>query len=420
MIRLNESKTQPIEKEVVWSAFLKVKSKGGSAGVDGETIEKVKSNPKKYLYPIWNRLASGSYHPPAVKQVAIPKIDGSKRLLGIPTVCDRTAQMVIREELEQIVEPHFSKNSFGYRPKKSANQAVQQCKENCMKYNWVIDLDIKGFFDNIDHGLMLKAVQHYTTKKHILLYVERWLKADVLQTDGTLRKNESKGTPQGGVISPVLANIFMDIVFDKWMEKDYPATPFERYADDVVIHCQDFKAAMRLLEQVKARLKRCKLEAHREKTKIVYCKRNQKYHPPFKVQYRTFDFLGFTFKTRRTRAKWGHLQLVYTPTMSKKAYKRVGEVLRKLKLHRMVHLQIQDLANIVAPKLRGWINYYGRFSKVGLKRAMRLLNHRLLKWVLNKYRRFRRKPRKLAWDWLRKVCEHYPNLFIHWQYGFRP
>ena len=214
MIRLDESKTQPIDREMVWSAFLKVKSKGGSAGVDGYTIEKVTSNPKKYLYPIWNRLASGSYHPPAVKQVAIPKIDGTDRQLGIPTVCDRTAQMVIREELEQIVEPHFSISSFGYRPKKSAHQAVQQCKTNCMKYNWVIDLDIKGFFDNIDHELMLRAVQHYTTKKHILLYVERWLKVDVLQTDGTLRKNESKGTPQGGVISPLLANIFMDIVFE--------------------------------------------------------------------------------------------------------------------------------------------------------------------------------------------------------------
>lgn len=420
MISLKESKTQPIEKEVVWAAFKEVKRNKGSAGVDGKTIEKVQSNPRKYLYPVWNRLASGSYYPPAVKQVAIPKLDGSKRLLGIPTVCDRTAQMVIRKELESIVEPHFSKSSYGYRPRRGARQAVEQCKENCMKYDWVIDLDIKGFFDTIDHKLLLKAVRHYTSKKHILMYVERWLQVDVLQVDGTLVKHEGKGTPQGGVISPVLANIFMDIVFDKWMEKHYPHIPFERYADDVVLHCNHFKEAMRLLEAIKQRLKQCKLEAHPQKTKIVYCKRNQKYHPPFKVHYKTFDFLGFTFKTRRARAKWGHLQLVFTPSMSGKAVKRIAEVLRETKMHRMVHLTIQDLAIMLAPKLRGWINYYGWFNRTGLKRAMRLLNLRLLKWVLNKYRRFRRKPRKLAWDWLRDVKKHYPNLFIHWQYGFNP
>lgn len=199
MISLKESKTQPIEKEMVWAAFKEVKRNKGSAGVDGKTIEKVQSTPRKYLYPVWNRLASGSYYPPAVKQVAIPKSDGSKRLLGIPTVCDRTAQMVIRKELESIVEPHFSKSSYGYRPLRGARQAVEQCKENCMKYDWVIDLDIKGFFDTIDYKLLLKAVRHYTSKKHILMYLERWLQVDVLQEDGTLVKHRGKGTPQGGV-----------------------------------------------------------------------------------------------------------------------------------------------------------------------------------------------------------------------------
>lgn len=419
MISLTQSKTQPISKEAVWVAFGKVKSKGGSAGVDGITIEKVSSNPKKYLYPVWNRLASGSYHPPAVKQVAIPKVDGSERLLGIPTVCDRVAQMVIREELERLVEPHFSEHSYGYRPRRSAKQAVQRCKENCMTHDWVIALDIKGFFDNIDHELLLKAVRHYTDEKHILLYVARWLKAEVQLPDGSIRKNTEKGTPQGGVISPLLANIFMDIVFDKWMERYYPGVPFERYADDIVIHCESFKPALRLLEAIKARLKDCQLEAHRDKTKIVYCKRNQKFHPPFKV-YHSFDFLGFTFKTRRARGKWGHLQLIFTPSMSKKACKKVAETLRKLKLHRMVHLQVQDLAEIIAPQVRGWIRYFSGFNRSGLQRAMRLINLRLVKWVRNKYKRFRRKPYKLAWNWLVRIYKSYPNLFVHWQYGFNP
>lgn len=420
MICLLQSRTQPIEKEAVWAAFKKVSSKGGSEGVDGVSIKDVTSRPGKYLYPVWNRLASGSYYPQAVKQVSIPKNDGSERLLGIPTVCDRVAQMTIREELEQIVEPKFHKNSFGYRPNRSAHQAVEQCKLNCMEYDWVIDLDIKGFFDNIDHELLMKAVRYHTDKKHLLQYTERFLKADVQLPDGSTRKNMTKGTPQGGVISPLLANIFLDIVFDKWMDRHYPDNPFERYADDVVIHCRNFKEAMRLLEKLKERLQECKLAAHRDKTKIVYCKSYQKCHPPFEVKYNSFDFLGFTFKTRRTRGKWGHLQLVFTPSMSIKAIKRVAQKLCELKVHRWVQLNIRQVAERLAPQIRGWIRYFGKFNKTGLKRAMRLLHHRLLKWVINKFRRFRRKPRKYAWNWLRKVCKDYPLMFEHWVYGFRP
>lgn len=420
MISLSQSRTQPISKLSVWSAFKKVKKNKGSHGVDEISIDTIHANLNEYLYPLWNRLSSGSYHPKAVKQVPIPKIDGTMRLLGIPTVCDRVAQMVIREELEKQVEPTFHDNSFGYRPKRSARQAVEQCKDNCMKYNWVIDLDIKGFFDNIDHELLMKAVRHHTNKKHILMYVERFLKVDIQLPDGSIQKNTEKGTPQGGVISPLLANIFMDVVFDKWMDKHYPDNPFERYADDVVIHCDNFKEALRLLEALKRRLQQCKLEAHRDKTKIVYCKRNQKKHPPFKVHYRSFDFLGFTFKTRRAKAKWGHLQLVFTPSMSRKAIKRVGERLKELKIHRKVHTHIREIAEILNPIVRGWINYYRHFNVTGLKRAMRRVNLKLITWVINKYRRFRRKPRKLAWNWLKDRYKRTPDLLVHWQFGFHP
>jgi len=419
MIFDEKQKSQPIEKRQVWEAFKKVRSNKGASGVDNVSIQEVSARPMKYLYPVWNRLASGSYFPQPVREVAIPKADGRIRKLGIPTVQDRTAQMVIREELEQIVDKQFSKNSFGYRPNKSVHQAIIQCRKNCMEMDWVIDLDIKSFFDEIDHDLMLKALGHFTKARHIHLYVKRWLEASVQRKDGKIYPR-SKGTPQGGVISPLLANIFLHIVFDKWIEKHHPQVKFERYADDIIIHCQNFKQAMRTLEAVKARFKQCKLQIKKGKSNIVYCKRNQKKHPPFKVHYVTFDFLGFTFKPRMVKGYFGNFHLGFTPSISRKSQKRINQILFKLKLHRMVHLRLPDLANIIADKVRGWIYYYGKVRMSELHYVFRFLNMRLAKWVRNKYRRFRRKHWFFAYKWLRETAKHYPNLFVHWQYGFKP
>ncbi|QTY28314.1 group II intron reverse transcriptase/maturase [Flavobacterium sp. CS20] len=341
------------------------------------------------------------------------------RKLGIPTVQDRTAQMVIREELEQIVDKQFSKDSFGYRPNKSAHQAIKQCRENCMKMDWVIDLDIKSFFDEIDHDLMLKALGHFTKEKHIHLYVARWLKAPIQKKDGSIHSRD-KGTPQGGVISPLLANIFLHVVFDKWIENNHPEVKFERYADDIIIHCDNFTQALRTLESVKARFKQCKLQIKDGKSNIVYCKRNQKKHPPFKVHYVTFDFLGFTFKPRMVKGYFGNFHLGFTPSISRKRQKRINQTLFKMKLHRMVHLRLPDLAGIIAEKVRGWINYYGKVRMSELHYVFRFLNMRLAKWVRNKYRRFRRKHWFFAYKWLQETAKHYPNLFVHWQYGFTP
>lgn len=419
MIFSEKQKTQPIARLQVWNAFKRVRSNGGSAGVDGITITEVSTHTRKYLYPLWNRLASGSYQPQAVRQTLIPKGEGKMRALGIPTVIDRVAQQVIADELEAIVDRHFSANSFGYRPDKSAHGALEQCRINCMKYSWVIDLDIKGFFDNIDHGLLMKAVKHFTGKRHILLYVERWLKAPVQLPDGTLKYNQGKGTPQGGVISPVLANIFLHFVFDKWMETHYPQTQFERYADDIVIHCEGIKPALRMLEAIKQRLAKCKLELNGKKSKIVYCRRNQKRQPPFKPRYQKFDFLGFTFKPRMVKDK-GRTFMSVTPSISQKSSKRIAEDCYKLKLHRMVHLTLDKLAEILEAKLRGWIYYYGKFRMSGLRCVFRTLNMRLAHWVRNKYRRFRRKHWYFAYKWLKETSKDYPNMFVHWQYGFRP
>ena len=420
MIFAEEQKTQPISKLQINEAFKRVKANGGSAGVDKVSITQVQSNVRKYLYPLWNRLASGSYFPQPVRQTMIPKGDGKERALGIPTITDRVAQQVIASELEAIVEKHFSKNSYGYRPNKSAHQAVEQCRVNCLKNSWVIDIDIKGFFDNIDHKLLLQAVRHYTTKKHILMYVERWLNAPIQQTDGTLKHPNGKGTPQGGVISPVLANIFLDIVFDKWMEKHYEGVQFERYADDIVIHCYNIKHALRLLEAIKERFKKCKLEVNQEKTKIVYCRRNQKYHPPFAVHYQKFNFLGFTFKPRVVKER-GKIKLGFTPAISQKSINRISKELFQLKIHRWVHFSMHKIAELLQSKIRGWINYYSKFRMSEMRKLFRVLHMRLAKWVRNKYRRFRRKHWYYSYKYLQGICKDYPNLFEHWKYEtFRP
>ena len=419
MIFVEGQKTQPITRLQVMEAFKRVKANGGSAGVDKITIAQVENNKRKYLYPLWNRMASGSYFPKPVRQTLIPKAGGKKRALGIPTVTDRVGQQVIATELGYIVDKQFSRNSFGYRPNKSAHDAVEQCRLNCLKYSWVIDLDIKGFFDNIDHKLLMKALKHYTGKKHILLYCERWLKSPVQLPDGTLKHPEGKGTPQGGVISPVLANIFMDIVFDKWIEKNYPDIEFERYADDIVVHCRHIKQALRLLEAIKKRLKDCKLELNREKSKIVYCRRNQKKQPPFKVYYQKFDFLGFTFKPRMIKER-GKIKLGFTPAISQRNIARISEELFKMKIHRWVHFPLSRIAELLKSKIRGWLNYYSKFRKSELRRLFRVVNRRLAKWVRNKYRKFRRRHWYYAYKYLIGIAKNYPTMFEHWKYGFLP
>ena len=419
MIFGEEQKSQPITRLQVWEAFRKIKANGGSHGVDGMSIEEVARESRKYLYPLWNRLASGSYFPKAVRQVLIPKHDGTMRPLGIPTVLDRTAQQVITDELESIVDVQFSKNSFGYRPNRSAHDAIEQCRQNCLKFSWVIDLDIKGFFDNIDHELLMKAVLKFTSKEHILLYTKRWLEVSVLQTDGKLKVNEGKGTPQGGVISPLLANIFLHFVFDKWFEKKYPKNQFERYADDIIIHCTNIKESLRMLEAVKHRMKECKLELNQQKTKIVYCRRNQKRPPPFKPMYQKFDFLGYTFKPRVVKER-GKIKLGFTPSMSIRSQKRIGAELYKLKIHRMVHVPLERIAFILKAKTRGWINYFGKFRWSEMRKIFRMLNSRLARMVRSKYRRFRNRHWYESYKWLRKISKDYPTLFVHWEYGFLP
>lgn len=415
-----KQKSFPITKEQVWESFKLVNAKGGAAGVDGITIEEVAANPRKHLYPVWNRLSSGSYFPPAVRRVEIPKSDGGVRLLGIPTVTDRVAQMVIAKELEEIVDKYFSPNSFGYRPNKSAHEAIEQAREYCWRYPWVIDVDIKGFFDNIDHRLLIRAVRKFTDKKHIIMYVKRWLKAPIQLKDGTQIQNLEKGTPQGGVISPLLANIFLHFVFDKWMEDKFPNNPFERYADDIIIHSKNEPEARHLLKKLKERFEKCKLELHPAKTKLVYCNRKGR-RKRKEAKERQFDFLGFTFRSRSVKTKDGRLIFGFSPSISRKSTKRIVEEGRRLRFHRWTHLDLNSLSEMLRSKILGWLNYYGKFHKSAMKVAFSNLNRRLVKWATNKYKRFKRvKALRPARLWLRQIAKDYPYLFPMWQHGFTP
>ena len=419
MIFEEKQKTYPIDRKQVWEAFKQVRASGGSAGVDGTTIDVVGSNPRKYLYPVWNRLVNGSYYPQAVRQAEIPKEDGSKRLLGIPTVTDRVAQTVIKWKLEKYTNKYFSANSFGYIEGKSQHDAIEQCRINCLKHRWVIDLDIKGFFDNIDHELLMKAVKWFTKEKYILMYVERWLKAPVLLLNKTLKKSDGKGTPQGGVISPLLANIFLHFAFDMWYSKNYPEGKFERYADDIIVHCDTFTEAQERLNAIEQRLKECKLDLNRSKTKIVHCQNSHKRQAPNKEVKRSFDFLGYTFKPRYVMFK-GKIRVGFTPAMSRKSQKRINKLCFKLKIHRMTHFNIYQIAGMLRSKITGWINYYGKFRKSEMRGMFRVLNFRLGLWVRNKYRRFRKKPWYCAYKWLVEVSKNFPSLFVHWEHGFLP
>ncbi len=420
MILERKPRPYPITIEQVWEAFKLVRRKGEAPGVDGITIDTIAVNQEKHLYPVWNRLSSGSYFPDAVKRQEIPKGDGKTRILGIPTIKDRVAQMVITKELEEIVEPRFSNSSYGYRPKRNAHQAIEEARKNCWQYAWVIDMDIKGFFDNIDHGLMIRALRYFIDEKHIILYAKRWMKAPIKLKDGTLIQNTEKGTPQGGVISPILANIFLHVVFDRWVEINFPDCPFERYADDIIVHVKNEPYARKVLKAARERFEECKLELHPEKTKLVYCNRKGR-RKKSKVKLQQFDFLGFTFRPRTLMTKDGELMFGFSPSISRKSTKRIIAECRKLRFHRWTHMDIHQLSRVLSAKIRAWVYYYGKFHLSGLKTAFLHLNRRLAKWVFNKYKRFkRRKTVYYAKLWLRQTAKNFQYLFPHWKYGFTP
>ncbi|MBA4495185.1 group II intron reverse transcriptase/maturase [Paenactinomyces guangxiensis] len=408
---MNKAKPFQISKKEVWEAYKQVKENRGAAGVDGQSIEEFERDLRNNLYKLWNRMSSGSYFPPPVRRVNIPKSDGGIRPLGIPTVMDRIAQTVVKRHLEPELEVHFHPDSYGYRPKKSAIEAVGVARKRCWQYNWVLDLDIKGFFDNIDHVLLMKAVHKHTDCKWVILYIERWLKAPVQEADGILVKRE-KGTPQGGVISPLLANLFLHYTFDRWMQIHQPNIPFERYADDVICHCKSEEQAQKLLTQLKQRFAECGLDLHPQKTKVVYCKDDDR-----KGNYpnETFDFLGFTFRPRLSKNRWGKCFINFTPAISNKAARKIRQTMRSWRLQLRSDKSLDDLACMLNPVIQGWMNYYSSYYKSAFYPTLHYLDRIIVRWAIRKFKRLKGR-RQRARQWLRRISEKEPYLFTHWRF----
>jgi RNA-directed DNA polymerase len=410
-----KAKPYDIPKQAVWEAFQCVKANKGTYGIDEVSIVDFEEDLKNNLYKIWNRMSSGSYFPSPVRAVDIPKKNGGKRTLGIPTVGDRVAQMVVKEYLERLVEPHFRPDSFGYRPGKSALQAIEVTRKRCWQYDWVVEFDIKGLFDNIPIDLMLKAVKHHTDCKWVLLYIERWLTAPMQTQKGDLVERKA-GTPQGGVISPLLANLFLHYAFDKWMERSFPKNPWVRYSDDGLVHCGTRKDAETLLRALHSRFKEVGLELHEGKTRIIYCKDDDRRK---KEPVTCFDFLGYTFRPRRSKNRYGKFFVNFTPAVSSLSAKTMRQKLRGWRIHRRTGRSLEDVARGINPVIRGWINYYGRFYKSELYKTLRHINLYLVRWVCAKYKKFKGHKRR-AEHWLGKVCVREPKLFVHWLFGMKP
>ncbi|MBP9839014.1 MAG: group II intron reverse transcriptase/maturase [Proteobacteria bacterium] len=407
----NDQKTKSYEipKREVFEAWKRVKSNKGSAGVDGISIEQFEMNLSKNLYKVWNRMSSGSYFPGAVKRVEIPKVDGSMRPLGIPNVCDRIAQDVVRARLEVELEPIFHNDSYGFRPNKSAHDAIAKCKSRCQKYNWVIDLDISKYFDTIDHELLMKAVRKHCQTSWMIMYIERWLKAPVLLTTGETINNNT-GTPQGGVISPLLANLFLHYVFDRWISKHHPKVLFERYADDLIIHCETETEARQIFEQIQQRFSECNLKVHPEKTKLVYCRdyrRQDKNHKIIK-----FDFLGVTFRPRCATSKINGKAVVrFWPSASKKSKKRVRDKIKAIINSKHTSVTVEILASKVNPIIKGWLNYFARYYGVG--DIIFYIQKRLTNWLMRK----RQYNTRRAIQWLVRCRKNCKTLLAHWSYN---
>lgn len=409
------TKSFSIPRQLVWEAFQQVKANGGSAGVDQESIEQFECELKDNLYKLWNRMSSGSYFPPPVKAVPIPKKDGGTRILGVPTVADRVAQTVVKMVLEPMLEPVFDRDSFGYRPGRSALDAVALVRRRSWGYDWIVDFDIKGLFDNIDHELLLRAVRKHCSNPWILLYIERWLKAPMEVEQGQLVARE-RGTPQGGVVSPLLANLFLHYALDVWLRRQMRSVRFCRYADDGVIHCKSEAQAKLVLRKLAERLIECGLELHAEKTRIVYCKdvNRQETYPV--VQ---FTFLGYTFQPRKAVDKYGRVYVNFSPAVSRAAMKTMRQTVRRWHLQLKCDKDLGDLARMFGPILRGWSNYYGRFYSSAMKPLWLGVNEYLVRWLQRKYKRLARHVTK-AWRALGRLAKSHPHAFVHWKLGYAP
>jgi len=406
------SKPFQIDKRQVYEAYKAVRSNRGAAGIDGQTLEEFEKDLGGHLYKIWNRMSSGSYFPPAVRAVAIPKKSGGERILGVPTVSDRIAQMVVKQLIEPDLDSVFLPDSYGYRPRKSALDAIGITRKRCWVYDWVLEFDIKGLFDNLPHELLMKAVRKHVQCRWALLYIERWLTAP-MEKDGQLIER-SCGTPQGGVISPILSNLFLHYAFDLWMTRAHPDLPWCRYADDGLVHCRSEEEAHLVMETLQTRLAECGLEIHPTKTKIVYCKDSNRKSSYPNVK---FDFLGYCFRPRQAEnSQTAKVFCSFLPAVSAAALKSMRDAIRELGIRRQTHVSMSDIAEQLNPLLRGWISYYGRYTPSALTRILNYVNATLQAWMMRKFKRYRGHKTR-AGQFLQRLGRERPDLFVHWRLG---
>ena len=404
------TKSYDIPKQMVWKAYKQVKANRGSAGVDGQTLQDFERNLSGNLYKLWNRMCSGSYFPPPVNLVGIPKKQGGIRYLGVPTVVDRIAQTVVKLYLEPKWDTLFHPDSYGYRPRRSAKDAIAVTRKRCWQYDWVVEFDIKAAFDSIDHELLMKAVRKHTSESWMILYLERWLTAPRINSSGETIAC-TQGVPQGGVISPLLMNLFMHYAFDRWMLTTQPRNPFARYADDAVIHCVSEKQARWLLGALGRRLKDCRLSLHPVKSKVVYCKDGKRRGRHENVQ---FTFLGYTFRPRCAKGKDGVLFTSFLPAVSDEAKKQMRSRIRQWKIHRWTAWSLEDIARATNAIMQGWWNYYGSFYPAAMRDICNYFDRKLMQWARRKYRNLKG-GLVGSYRWLKRVADQLPNLFVSWR-----
>ncbi len=326
-------------------------------------------------------------------------------------MADRVAQTVAALALEPRMESIFHPDSYGYRPGRDALDAVAKCRERCWKKDWIIDLDVQKFFDTVDHGLMVKAVEANITpaQRWVVLYVRRWLTAPILMPDGRLAERD-RGTPQGSAVSPVLANLFMHYAFDSWLEREFPATEFERYADDAVVHCATERQARTVLAAVAERMENVGLKLHPAKTKIVYCKDRKR---RLDHEHTSFTFLGYTFGARKAPTRDGtSMFCAFLPAVSRDALKKMSGEVRRWRINLRTTSDLGELAQWMNPVIRGWMNYYGKFYRTELNGLLRRINTYLVRWARRKFKRLR--SFKRAKRWWNGLLHRQPALFAHW------
>ena len=412
---MKEGKSFQISQNEVLNAYKAVKANKGVGGVDGVNFEEFDRNWKNRLYVLWNRLSSGTYFPKPVKGVEIPKKNGKKRLLGIPTIEDQVAQMVLRNRLEPYIEPIFYEDSYGYRPHKSALDVVGMARQRCYKMKWVIEFDIVGLFDNIDHGCLMQFVKYHSKEKWVNLYIERCLKAPIEMPDGKICER-TEGTPQGGVISPLLSGLYMHYAFDKWITREFPMCKWERYADDGIIHCVSKRQAEYVLDMLKKRMQICGLEIHPDKSKIVYCQRNNE---KLSNEQTSFIFLGYCFRPRLVKSKNGCYFMGFTPAVSIDASSAFREKIR-MEMRRSNTTDIIVLVKRLNPIIQGWYNYFGKYCpSEAFRKGINFVNLRLVRWLKRTRKKVRRAMAK-AQHLLHCIAKSNPEMFYHWKVGYLP